>query len=1133
MAINIGPKIGIDGWSEFRSKIQTINASCRALKTEMELVTESFADNATSQEKFDSVSAVLRKQLDAQNKKIAETEEFLARAAKEYGEGSREMQSWQAVLNTAKTEQVRLNKALDEAQNELTAAAQDIDAAGDATGDFAKRLAVSNAACKTAAAEMTLVTASYDKNEKSQEKLTATIAALEKQMTAQNEKVRLLQQGVDTAAGRFGEVSGETQKWKQELLAAQAEQVKLNRSLQSAQDALDNWGNELEDVADNLDAAGKGAADFGDILKANLLSDAIMAGMRKLGELVSNFSSGMIEQAASLQAQEAQFSQSFGAMEKQARSSLKAVSEEAGIAATRMQGSYTRIFAFAKTAGADSAEALTIAQRAMKVAADSAAYYDRSIEEVTESLQSFLKGNYANDAALGIDATETTRNAKANELYAQSFDKLSESQKVDVLLAMVEAGNKASGAIGQAARESDAWENVTGELNESWRMLQATVGKPVLQKTIPVLQKITASLNDAAESKKFEQFADGLGNTLGWIVDNGGKVVSATASVGAGLLSMKVALNAASYVEKFTGALNAMKLAMAANPWALAIGGVTTLITLLATMPKHMDENEKRIHASVTEIEADVSRLRKSAEDLNATFQEIDVDFSATRSELDGTVVIAEKYLNKLEELENQDALSEQAQSEYNKTVELLKTLLPDVNIRIDEQTGLLQGGAKALRSNISAWKDQAVAQAYQKKLQKSTEALVDAQETYLESQRKLKEIAPRVASLYAQLTSWQYQMDSGAISLAEYRYQVDQINMELNGLLPQMEILRGTMSDSEAVIDTNSAKLDEYAEKAGLAASGTEKLSGAIADADAQTFLNLQKAYSDLKNAARESVDSQVGAFDELSMKTDWTFDKILQNLESQNRAFSQYSDNLKKAMERGIDEGVIQTLSDGSEESMRILDVLVNGTDEEIDRLADVMQLNREQRNRLAASIADATKSADAEWRKAAKDAENAGMDIVNGAISGIKKKTQEYLAAVNGLAAAGQRQYRITNEIKSPSRKFRRLAEYDVDGLIAGWKEKAAALQRTVSSVAGSMIDPLSKAAITLPELGNYRISVPAGRYTPGSLRQNTVNLGGISITVTAADTAKIQNPAQFADLVSRKICAEVEGIVAANG
>lgn len=53
---------------------------------------------------------------------------------------------------------------------------------------------------------------------------------------------------------------------------------------------------------------------------------------------------------------------------------------------------------------------------------------------------------------------------------------------------MVEAGNAASGALGQAARESDSWENVTGELNEAQRQLQATLGKPVMQEIIPVIQ---------------------------------------------------------------------------------------------------------------------------------------------------------------------------------------------------------------------------------------------------------------------------------------------------------------------------------------------------------------------------------------------------------------------------------------------------------------------------------------------------------------------------------------------------------------------------------------------------------------------------------------------------------------------
>ena len=94
----------------------------------------------------------------------------------------------------------------------------------------------------------------------------------------------------------------------------------------------------------------------------------------------------------------------------------------------------------------DTAGALELTERATRAAADGAAFYDKSIEEVTENLQLFLKGNYENDAALGISATETTRNAAANALYGKSFNELSESQKQLTLLKMVEDGQAAAGA---------------------------------------------------------------------------------------------------------------------------------------------------------------------------------------------------------------------------------------------------------------------------------------------------------------------------------------------------------------------------------------------------------------------------------------------------------------------------------------------------------------------------------------------------------------------------------------------------------------------------------------------------------------------------------------------------------------
>ena len=156
-----------------------------------------------------------------------------------------------------------------------------------------------------------------------------------------------------------------------------------------------------------------------------------------------------------------------------------------------MKGSFTKIAAFAKTSGMDTDDALALSERAMRAVADSAAFYDRSLEETTESLQSFLKGNFENDAALGLSATETTRNAAANKLYGKSFKDLSESQKQLTLLKMVEDANKLSGALGQAARESDTWTNVTGNLKQAWTDFQATVGGNFLEPAVQGVKAVT------------------------------------------------------------------------------------------------------------------------------------------------------------------------------------------------------------------------------------------------------------------------------------------------------------------------------------------------------------------------------------------------------------------------------------------------------------------------------------------------------------------------------------------------------------------------------------------------------------------------------------------------------------------
>lgn len=239
-----------------------------------------------------------------------------------------------------------------------------------------------------------------------------------------------------------------------------------------------------------------------------------------IGAAIGGLAAPLVKAAANAQALNAQFDQVFGNLKKTATTSLNSIAQETGILPERLKGSFTMMAAFAKTTGADTAEALDLTKRATLAAADSAAFYDKSIEEVTESLQSYLKGNYENDSALGISSTETTRNAAANKLYGKSFNDLSEAQKQLTLLQMVEDGNKLSGALGQAARESDSLENQVGNLKQAWENLKTLLGGPILEPAIQgikLLTKVIQSFDPAPFNNAFSSIKSSVSTAIDFI----------------------------------------------------------------------------------------------------------------------------------------------------------------------------------------------------------------------------------------------------------------------------------------------------------------------------------------------------------------------------------------------------------------------------------------------------------------------------------------------------------------------------------------------------------------------------------------------------------------------------------------
>lgn len=124
MAVNIGPKIGVDGEAEYRRQINQIIQQSKTLESQMRLVASSFTSATTAEEKSAKTSAVLARQIDAQRERVKLLAEQTGKAAAKYGEADARTQKWQQALNEA---QANLNKM----QNELRDATRGVEDLGD------------------------------------------------------------------------------------------------------------------------------------------------------------------------------------------------------------------------------------------------------------------------------------------------------------------------------------------------------------------------------------------------------------------------------------------------------------------------------------------------------------------------------------------------------------------------------------------------------------------------------------------------------------------------------------------------------------------------------------------------------------------------------------------------------------------------------------------------------------------------------------------------------------------------------------------------------------------------------------------------------------------------------------------
>ena len=163
--------------------------------------------------------------------------------------------------------------------------------------------------------EMKVVTSQYDKNDNSSQKLKATHEVLNKKIEEQEAKVKVLKSALAQAEAETGKNSTTAKKWQAQLNDAEAE--------------LNDMNKELKDQHGNLDKSSEKTLKLGDVIKANLISEGIIAGIKGLGKAIGAVGSAFVNVGKQAIDSYAQYEQLVGGVDTLFGESSKKVQEYA------------------------------------------------------------------------------------------------------------------------------------------------------------------------------------------------------------------------------------------------------------------------------------------------------------------------------------------------------------------------------------------------------------------------------------------------------------------------------------------------------------------------------------------------------------------------------------------------------------------------------------------------------------------------------------------------------------------------------------------------------------------------------------------------------------------------------------
>lgn len=582
----------------------------------------------------------------------------------------------------------------------------------------------------------------------------------------------------------------------------------------------------------------------------------------------------------------------------------------------------------------------------------------------------------------GLNATY----AAGGDVYSILSDLgITETRMVTMIASLAKSGDRLTNTLSTA---NQAWTKNTALTAEAEKRYATTQSQlTLMQNAYNNLQVAIGDNYNPALQKAYELGAELFSSLAAFVQENPQLVKAFTAMTIAvsvfavGLIAYTVAVNIAK------AATNAFTAALSANPVFLAITAIAALTAGIVALA-----------ASVESAVPDIKDLTDAALEMSEVAEQANQTYEDSVTSIDAASTVANRYIDRLEELEAAGIRTKEQQLEYHNTLVLLTQTVPELSKFINLQTDAINGSTESLHNNVAAWKTSAIQQAGMERItaiqEKYGDVVIEAAENTIlltEAQEALKAAQQQEADTVARMNQlW----EEARQKLLAYRKEnktyggtvrdfltpeYDELNDSLNDTWEAQSNAQDAIDACTEAIAEDKETIAQYEGEVALAEQAVENLTEAEAAAAAAAeeaaeqeaavngaieetegaIADLIAAYDEAYNAAKGSIEGQYNLWDEAADVVAQNITDMNDAIDSQTEYWQNYNANLAALNERADDiEGLgemIGSFADGSPESVAAIAGMANATDEELAAMVTSWKDLQQEQELTANSIAE----------------------------------------------------------------------------------------------------------------------------------------------------------------------------------